>query len=513
MKILYSSTYSLIAKKHINQVLYFLFLILVFITMNLASTIDTAFAARFGKGKSFGMKRNYSVPSKNRIQNNNSNKNYSSSSSNYQNYSKKQQDGQASLSNQNANVNRNQNMNQGQNNQTMPQNNNRQSSGAGSMLAAAGAGALVAGAAGYMIGKSSAENSNPQSNQDNINNESSQTGNASNVGNIDQNNNYKETINNKEIGNNIGGSGAELANNIGGVNNPNSVNNNKDVAGNISIGSNNTQLNTSKPLEQAAQGADIGNEIANNTTQHTGQKQVSQTIDNISNDLPWMLIFGLVILFVIGILLFKKKASGLLKKNEEYDIKNNTIMNDECNTNRSNASTYGNGNIENSSSGLNENKYAGFQMGKLLKDNSDETNKITNNDVMLDGIEVEYFIRQVRGVFIHIQSINNLQNINEIKQYMTLDLFNETSSSLTNNSVVPQFKDLCCNFISCQLEHDAKNNEIEQFVASVEFCGLSSEDNGLNYNKFSETWHFIKSVSTDNRWLISGIQQNDILDI
>lgn len=47
---------------------------------------------------------------------------------------------------------------------------------------------------------------------------------------------------------------------------------------------------------------------------------------------------------------------------------------------------------------------------------------------MADGIEVQFFLRQAKGMFLHIQSMNTPENVSEIAKYMTPELYFEMKS-------------------------------------------------------------------------------------
>jgi predicted lipid-binding transport protein (Tim44 family) len=123
---------------------------------------------------------------------------------------------------------------------------------------------------------------------------------------------------------------------------------------------------------------------------------------------------------------------------------------------------------------------------------------------MPDGVETIYFLRQVKGMFLHIQSMNNAANIDEIAKYMTPDLYKEISNDIINNASIADFSSLDC----CLINSETNDN---QLVASVKFFGNVSEEPDQPAKPFTEIWNFIKPDITINRWLVAGIQQAEAL--
>lgn len=118
-----------------------------------------------------------------------------------------------------------------------------------------------------------------------------------------------------------------------------------------------------------------------------------------------------------------------------------------------------------------------------------------------DGTETPNFLRQAKATFLHLQSLNTPESLEEVRKYMTPDLFNALREDIAGNSSVADFPQL-----DCQLADAA--TEGGRYIASVRFSGTVSEDVGAPTVPFVETWHYVKDDSTTGKWLVAGIQQD-----
>ena len=118
-----------------------------------------------------------------------------------------------------------------------------------------------------------------------------------------------------------------------------------------------------------------------------------------------------------------------------------------------------------------------------------------------DGTEVPHFLRQAKATFLHLQNLNSAESLEEVRKYMTPDLFNSLRDDISNNSETADFPQLDCTVIDAV-------NEGGRMIASVRFSGTVSENVGVPAVAFSEVWHYVKEDSNSAKWLIAGIQQN-----
>jgi len=118
-----------------------------------------------------------------------------------------------------------------------------------------------------------------------------------------------------------------------------------------------------------------------------------------------------------------------------------------------------------------------------------------------DGTETPYFLRQAKATFLHLQSLNSPDNLDEVRRYMTPELFSELRGEIANNSEVADFTQL-----DCQLQDAVEENG--RYIATVLYSGQVSESVNASSVPFSETWHFVKTAGTTEKWMVAGIQQN-----
>lgn len=120
-----------------------------------------------------------------------------------------------------------------------------------------------------------------------------------------------------------------------------------------------------------------------------------------------------------------------------------------------------------------------------------------------DGTEPAVFLRVARQRFNHIQSMNTVSNIAEIKRYLTPDLY----QSMYNDIMTNQDQDVAefSNLNAMVVDSATENN---QYVVSVRFTGTVSEDLNSLPQPFAEIWHFVKPAGSTEDWLVAGIQQD-----
>ena len=121
-----------------------------------------------------------------------------------------------------------------------------------------------------------------------------------------------------------------------------------------------------------------------------------------------------------------------------------------------------------------------------------------------DGTETPYFMRQAKATFQHLQSLNSPDSVDEVRRYMTPELFAELRGDIGRNGDVADFPQLDCQLLSA-------GEEEGRYVASVRYSGLVSEEVNAAPVPFSETWHFVKDTGSglSGKWMVAGIQQNN----
>ena len=117
-----------------------------------------------------------------------------------------------------------------------------------------------------------------------------------------------------------------------------------------------------------------------------------------------------------------------------------------------------------------------------------------------DGTEAPHFLRQAKATFLHLQNLNSADSLEEVRKYMTPDLFNALKDDISGNSEPADFPQLDCQIVEATVESS-------RMIASVRFTGTVSETVGAAAVAFSETWHYVKDDSSNGKWLVAGIQQ------
>lgn len=245
----------------------------------------------------------------------------------------------------------------------------------------------------------------------------------------------------------------------------------------------------------AAIGALAGHAMANHNQQHTGTPAANADDNNTdaavnpsaNADLQqaqpqhksgfswiWLLIIALG-----GFYLFRRFTS---KKNNQANM------------------LYSNYQNSNNHTSLTNSKSARTNIfGQTLASSGNTMQSSTSG--MADGSNPEAFLRFARQRFNHVQSMNNASNLEEICRYFTPDMFADIRNDIINNQDTAEFSDL-----NADLADSTQENG--QYIASVRFSGLVSEELGSAQQPFSEVWHFVKPVGSQQDWLIAGIQQD-----
>lgn len=240
----------------------------------------------------------------------------------------------------------------------------------------------------------------------------------------------------------------------------------------------------------AAAGA-LGGYMMGRSSNHNASQVQSQAVES---QFPWGVITILGLLLVIGMMMFRRRISpvGTMNNNPQAQTNNNFEI----------------PNINNKNSAYVPGQYTNTTATSNTQTNNAQTNTVSINvppvDVnakMSDGVEVPYFLRQAKGMFLHIQSMNTPDNVSEIQKYMTVELYNELKSTISENNFVADFSQL-----DCRLLESIFDEALQSYIASVMFVGKVSESPDQPSVDFGEIWHFVKPKN-NTKWLVAGIQQ------
>lgn len=221
------------------------------------------------------------------------------------------------------------------------------------------------------------------------------------------------------------------------------------------------------------------------TIQQTQGQTLQTDALNVANNLPWGLISILAIMLIVGLVIFKRKTPLLSRSNDNNN--NNTDINAKLSVVKLNPKEL--------QASLNQptNKQA-------PEITFDDPNQINNTNYrMADGVEAKYFLRQARGIFLHLHQLNNNQNMVEIAKYLAPDLYPIIKQKLTLPS---EYNDLNCSLLNTILNAD------NSLMAEVKFSNNSSNlSNKTATNSFSQIWRFVKPDNhIHSKWLVTAIQ-------
>lgn len=122
-------------------------------------------------------------------------------------------------------------------------------------------------------------------------------------------------------------------------------------------------------------------------------------------------------------------------------------------------------------------------------------------DRLPDGTETVSFLRQAKASFMHLQTMNSADSVDELRKYLTPEMFESIKADVAANKDTAEFPNLQAEVVDVATEGD-------KYVASVRFHGMVSESVNAPELPFEELWHFIKPTAPGSlKWLVAGIQQ------
>ncbi|MCC6916599.1 Tim44-like domain-containing protein [Nitrosomonas sp.] len=126
------------------------------------------------------------------------------------------------------------------------------------------------------------------------------------------------------------------------------------------------------------------------------------------------------------------------------------------------------------------------------------------SDIPAD-FDVESFVKQAKRSFIALQLAHDAGDLEEIRAYTTLGLFNEISKQVAEHKDTAQQTDV----LSVDATLLDVTNQGSHAIASVRFTGEIKDAPNAQPEPFDEIWHVEKDLtSSDSTWLLAGIQQS-----
>lgn len=118
--------------------------------------------------------------------------------------------------------------------------------------------------------------------------------------------------------------------------------------------------------------------------------------------------------------------------------------------------------------------------------------------------DVPAFLRAAKANFIRLQAAWDKNDINDLHQFTTPEMFAELRLQLQERGSEPNVTDI--------IELDADLLGIETFeddyMASVRFTGRLREEINGPIESFEEIWNMTRPISKKTGWVLAGIQQS-----
>lgn len=118
--------------------------------------------------------------------------------------------------------------------------------------------------------------------------------------------------------------------------------------------------------------------------------------------------------------------------------------------------------------------------------------------------DVPAFLRAAKANFIRLQAAWDKNDINDLHQFTTPEMFAELRLQLQERGTGPNVTDI--------IELDADLLGIETFeddyMASVRFTGRLREEINGPIESFEEIWNMTRPISKKTGWVLAGIQQS-----
>ncbi len=120
------------------------------------------------------------------------------------------------------------------------------------------------------------------------------------------------------------------------------------------------------------------------------------------------------------------------------------------------------------------------------------------------GFAVEPFLQQAKSAFIRLQAVNDANNVAELRDFTTPELFAELARDIEARGNAPQKTEI----VTLTADLIEVVTEDQAATASVHFKGLIREQSDTAAEQFDEVWHVTKRLDDAKAtWVVAGIQQ------
>ena len=120
-----------------------------------------------------------------------------------------------------------------------------------------------------------------------------------------------------------------------------------------------------------------------------------------------------------------------------------------------------------------------------------------------DGFDSEGFLRVAKLNFIRLQAANDARNLDDIREFVSPELFAEIRMQMDERGNAAQQTDI----VTLNAELLEVSTEDNRHIASVHFSGMIREVADAAAAPFDEVWNLSKLSEGGKGWVIAGIQQ------
>ena len=117
--------------------------------------------------------------------------------------------------------------------------------------------------------------------------------------------------------------------------------------------------------------------------------------------------------------------------------------------------------------------------------------------------DTEAFLRVAKLNFVRLQAANDVKNLDDIREFVSPELFSEIKMQMDERGNAPQQTDV----VTLNADLLEVTTESHRHIASVHFSGTISEVVSVAAAPFDEIWNLSKSVDGNGGWVVAGIQQ------
>ena len=113
------------------------------------------------------------------------------------------------------------------------------------------------------------------------------------------------------------------------------------------------------------------------------------------------------------------------------------------------------------------------------------------------------FLRIAKLNFVRLQASNDAKNLDDIREFVSPELFAEIKMQMDERGNVPQQTDV----VTLNADLLEVTTESNRHIASVHFSGTIREIVSAAAAPFDEIWNLSKPVDGNQGWVVAGIQQ------